>query len=105
MYMNGPSAGRIISLPDPPPERITVAVNLVWCEHNMPEGMPMAMTTYKVLKPANPMLPYVITLDSEWDDTGYWCVKCKSQAEVKYKMDKLREILEDDEDDEDEEEW
>lgn len=107
MYMNGPMAGRIISLPDPAPAKITVAVNLNRCLHGDPT-QPLDVTstflTYSVNKPANPMLPYVITIDGKFDDTGWFCPQCKAEAEVKYKLDKIRELLEEDNDDE-EEEW
>lgn len=104
MYINGPMAGRIIDLPDPAPEKLTVAVNLNRCAHGDPEqGFQMTMLQYSINKPANPMLPYMITLDSDFDDTGWYCPTCKAEAEVRYKLDKIRDILEDDEDYEDDE--
>ena len=104
MYMNGPMSGRIIELPDPPPAKITAAVNLNRCMHGDPEhGFPMTMLQYSVNKPANPMLPYMITLDSPFDDTGWYCPTCESEAEVRYKLNKIKDILRDEEDDE--EDW
>jgi hypothetical protein len=43
-------------------------------------------------------------LDSDFDDTGWYCPTCRAEAEVRYKLNKIREILrEEDDDDEDEE--
>lgn len=105
MYMNGPMAGRIISLPDPAPAKITVSMGLNVCKHSDPtQGLTSTFLTYSVNQPANPMLPYAITIDSNFEDTGWFCPQCKAEAEVKYKLDKIRELLEEDDDDE-EEEW
>lgn len=99
MYINGPMAGRIISLPDPAPERLSVAVNLQHCQHNPETPVSMTMLTYSVNKPVNEKLPYAITLESPFDDTGWYCPTCKAEAEVRYKMDKVRDLLGMDEDD------
>lgn len=102
MYLNGPLGGRIIELPNPAPEKITAAVNLNRCMHGDPaQPFPITMLTYNVNKPANPMLPYTITLEGDFDDTGWYCPQCKAEAEVKYKLDKIKNILKDEE----EEEW
>jgi hypothetical protein len=105
MYLNGPMGGRIIELPDPPPAKLTVAVNLNRCIHGDPEqGFPITMLQYSVNKPLSPLAPYAITLDSDFDDTGWYCPTCRAEAEVRYKLNKIREILrEEDDDDEDEE--
>lgn len=97
MYVNGPMAGRIINLPNPVPERLTAAVNLQHCRHSNPEvPISMTMLEYTINKPANDFLPYVITLTSKFDDTGWYCPTCKAEAEVKYKLEQIRELLEDD---------
>jgi len=93
MYMNGPMAGRIINLPDPAPAKLTVAVNLNRCKHNPDEAIPMKMLEYSVSKPGNHALPYMITLTSNFDDTGWYCPQCKADAEVHYKLDRIRDIL------------
>lgn len=93
MYMNGPMAGRIISLTNPPPEKIMAAVNLNYCKHTPDEAIPMKMLEYSVNKPANEHIPYMITLSSKFDDTGWYCPQCKAEAEVLYKLDKIRDIL------------
>ena len=101
MYMNGPMAGRIIELPDPVPEKVTVAVNLQRCQHNPTEAVNMKMLEYSIHRPLNPALPYVISLDSPFDDTGWYCPTCKAEAEVKYKLNQIKDLLDEDE----EEEW
>ena len=107
IYMNGPMGGRIIELPDPAPEKMVVAVNLNKCIHNFSDETPITMLYYSINKPANPLLPYVITLDSPFDDTGWYCPTCRAEAEVKYKLRQIKDILKEDKKDYDdeEEEW
>ena len=93
MYMNGPMAGRIINLPDPIPAKITVAVNLNHCKHNPDEAIPIKMLEYAIGKPDNHALPYIITLTSPFDDTGWYCPQCKAEAEIHYKLDRIRDML------------
>lgn len=103
MYVNGPMAGRIINLPNPAPAKVTVAVNLNQCRHSDPTrpiDATSSFLTYSVNQPDNPMLPYVITLDSDFEDVGWYCPQCKAEAEVKYKLDKIRDLLDDEEDEE-----
>lgn len=105
MYVNGPMAGRIIDIPNPAPDKLSVAVNLNRCQHGDPtQPISMTMLQYSINKPANPMLPYVITLDSPFDDTGWYCPTCKAEAEVKYKLDQIKDLLDESEEDE-EDEW
>lgn len=93
MYMNGPMAGRIINIPDPAPAKIVVAVNLVHCQHSPDEAIPTKMLEYAISKPGNHALPYMITLTSDFDDTGWYCPQCKAESEVRYKIDKIRDLL------------
>ena len=107
MYVNGPMAGRIIDIPEPPPKKITVAVNLNRCKHSPDELTSTNMLEYSVHTPVNSELPYVITLDSPFDDTGWYCPTCRAEAEVKYKLRQIKDILKEDKKDydEEEEEW
>ena len=104
MYINGPMAGRIIDIPEPPPKKITVAVNLNRCKHSPDELTSTNMLEYSVHTPVNSALPYVISLDSPFEDVGWYCPTCKAEAEVKYKLDQIRNLLIEDRQDE-EENW
>jgi len=88
MYINGPMGGKIITLPDPPPERLTVGVNRIACMHVDPtQPFPIAMLTYIVNKPSSPFMPHFITLEGEFEDIGWYCPTCKAEAEVRFKLE------------------
>lgn len=106
MFMNGAKAGQVIYLPDPLPEKVTVATMVNICQHRPEQSNPMLMIEYKVYVHDNPLIPHKLITDDKTIASAYYCMECKAESEAKYKLrelrDKMNEYLDEDEEDEDE---
>lgn len=102
MFMNGPKAGDIIKLPSPTPDKVTVATMVNMCKHRPEDSNPMLMVEYKIYKPVNELLPYQLITEDKTIANAYYCMQCKAEAEVKYQLKEIKDLLDEALDEEDE---
>lgn len=94
MFVNGPKAGQIIKLPEPLPEMVTVATMINLCHHRPEDANPMLMIQYSVNKIMSGNL-YMLTTDDKTIGNAYYCMECKAEKEVKYRLQEVRDLLDD----------
>lgn len=101
MYLNGPKAGQIISMRDPQlGAKVVVGVMPQWCKHNADKPVEAGFITYN-LNQIDGGLSWTLTTESKFDDTAYYCQACTNEAKVKYKVEAIKELLDElEEDDE-----
>lgn len=101
MFMNGPKAGQIIYISDPEQE-VVVGTMINLCKHRPEDANPMLMIKYKIYSSGSYPLYHLIT-DDKTIANAYYCMECKAEAEVKYKLEEIKDLLdealEEDEDD------
>ena len=101
MYLNGPKAGQIISVKDPQVgSKVIVGIMPQWCEHNADKPFETILVTYNLNQLASGNA-WTLTTDSKFDDTGYYCQACQNEAKVRYKVEAIKELLDELENDND----
>ncbi len=91
--MNGAKVGQTITLPEPPPEQVTIVVMVNVCKHRTETTTPLLNVTYNVEKPVNPALPYQLHTNDKTIANAYYCMECKAEQEAKYKMREIRDMI------------
>ena len=98
MFVNGPKAGHTIKLSDPIPEQYNMAIGVLTCNHRPDMSAPFLNITYKVNKHYE-RDEYFLTTDTNIDELGYVCMQCREEAKIKYRLEKIKDILNEDEED------
>ena len=92
MFMNGPKAGQIITLPEPKPEKVTVATMINICKHRPEMQNPMLMIEYSVAETMSGNM-YCLVTEDKTIGNAYYCMECKAESETKYKLEQIRDLL------------
>ena len=101
IYVNGPKAGQIVSLKDPQlGAKVVVGIMPQWCKHNADKPFETMTVTYNLNQLASGDT-WTLTTDSKFDDTCYYCQACRNEAAVKYKVEAIKELLDEMDEDND----
>lgn len=92
MFINGPKAGQMIFLSDPLPEKVAVSTMINMCHHRPEMSNPMLTIEYSVNEHMRGGLYSLVTEDKTIGN-AYYCMECKAESEVKYKLREIRDLL------------
>lgn len=98
-FMNGPKAGHTIKLPNPVPKEYSMSVGVITCQHRPETNIPMLTIKYKVNQSAGIPNQYFLISDTDINDIGYHCIQCREEAKIKFRLEKIKDILNEDEED------
>lgn len=105
MCVNGPKAGHTIKLSEPIPEQYNMAIAVITCNHRPDMSSPFLNVVYKVNKHLE-RDEYFLTTDTNIDELGYVCMQCREEAKIKYRLDKIKDIIfQDQNEEDDDDQW